>query len=170
MRLNVTVRDMRTALVVVVPEAEPLVGRLREQYDHPRARLGVPAHVTLLFPFGDDADGLEELFAAAAPFDFSLARTARFAEQPILYLAPEPAEAFVRLIEALIARYPEFPPYGGSTRRDRPAPDRRLRGAGGRRGEPPAEPADPRPRGERDLARGGARRPLARAAPLRARG
>ncbi len=104
---------MRTALVVVVPEAEPLVGRLREQYDHPAGGLGVPAHVTLLFPFGDDADGLEELFAAAAPFDFSLARTARFAEQPILFLAPEPAEAFVRLIEALVARYPEFPPYGG---------------------------------------------------------
>jgi len=104
---------MRTALVVVVPEAEPLVGRLREQYDHPAGGLGVPAHVTLLFPFGDDPDGLEELFAAAAPFDFSLARTARFAEQPILYLAPEPAEAFVALIEALIARYPEFPPFRG---------------------------------------------------------
>ena len=80
---------MRTALVVVVPEAELLVGRLREQYDHPAGGLGVPAHVTLLFPFGDHADGLEELFAAAEPFDFSLARTARFAEQPILFLAPE---------------------------------------------------------------------------------
>ncbi len=104
---------MRTALVVVVPEAESLVGRLRERYDHPAGGLGVPAHITLLFPFGDDPEGLEELLAAAAPFDFALARTERFAEQPILYLAPEPAEAFVRLIEALIARYPEFPPFRG---------------------------------------------------------
>jgi len=104
---------MRTALVVVVPEAEPLVGRLRERYDHPAGGLGVPAHITLLFPFGDDPEGLEELFAAAAPFDFELAHTERFAEPPILYLAPEPAEPFLRLIEALIARYPEFPPFRG---------------------------------------------------------
>ncbi|HVN61558.1 MAG TPA: 2'-5' RNA ligase family protein [Gaiellaceae bacterium] len=104
---------MRTALIVVVPEAEPLVGRLRERYDHPAGGLGVPAHITLLFPFGDDPEGLEELFAAAAPFDFELARTERFAEQPILYLAPEPAEPFVQLIEALIARYPGFPPFRG---------------------------------------------------------
>ena len=104
---------MATALVIVVPEAEPLVGRLREQYDHPAGGLGVPAHVTLLFPFGDDADGLEELFAGVAPFDFSLTRTERFAEPDVLYLAPEPAEAFVRLTEALIARYPEFPPFRG---------------------------------------------------------
>ena len=104
---------MATALVIVVPEAEPLVGRLREQYDHPAGGLGVPAHVTLLFPFGDDADGLEELFAGVAPFDFALTRTARFAEPDVLYLAPEPAEAFVRLTEALIARYPEFPPFRG---------------------------------------------------------
>ncbi len=104
---------MRTALVIVVPEAEPLVGHLREQYDHPAGGLGVPAHVTLLFPFGDDADGLEELFAGVAPFDFSLSHTARFVEEPVLYLAPEPADAFVRVTEALVARYPEFPPFGG---------------------------------------------------------
>jgi 2'-5' RNA ligase len=104
---------MRTALVVVAPEAESLVGDLRERYDHPAGGLGVPAHITLLFPFGDDPEGLEELFAAAAAFDFELARTERFVEQPILYLAPDPAEPFVRLIEALIARYPEFPPFRG---------------------------------------------------------
>src|SRR6476469_2484700 len=40
----------RTALMVVVAEAEPTVARLRLQLD-PFARLGVPAHVTVLFPF-----------------------------------------------------------------------------------------------------------------------
>jgi len=104
---------MRTALVIVVPEAEPLVGHLREQYDHPAGGLGVPAHVTLLFPFGDDPAGLEELFAGVAPFDFSLSHTARFVEDSVLYLAPEPAEAFVRITEALVSRYPEFPHFGG---------------------------------------------------------
>jgi hypothetical protein len=103
---------MRTALVILVPEAEPLVGSLRERYDD-AAETNTPAHVTLLFPFGDDPAGLEEVFAAAAPFDFSLVHTARFTLEPVLYLAPEPAERFVRLIEALIARYPEFPPFEG---------------------------------------------------------
>ena len=99
--------------MIVVPEAEPAVGHLRERYDSAGA-MGVPAHVTLLFPFGDEPDGLEELFAAAAPFDFTLVRTGWFPEPPTLYLAPEPAEPFVGLIETLMARYPNYPPYGGA--------------------------------------------------------
>ena len=39
----------RSALIVAVPEVEPLVGDWRSRYDN--ATLGVPAHVTLLFPF-----------------------------------------------------------------------------------------------------------------------
>ena len=103
---------MRTALVVVVPEAEALIGDLRGRYDAD-AGLGAPAHVTLLFPFGDDEGGLEELFAATAPFDFTLTATASFSDAT-LYLEPHPAEPFVTLIEALIARFPEFPRYGGT--------------------------------------------------------
>ncbi len=103
---------MRTALVIVVPEAEPAIGRLRKRYD-PAGAMGVPAHVTLLFPFGDEADGLQELFAGAAPFDFKLVGAASFSDST-LYLVPEPAEPFVALVEALIARYPDFPPYGGA--------------------------------------------------------
>jgi hypothetical protein len=30
-----------------------------------------------------------------------------------LWLAPAPAEPFVRMTEALVARFPAFPPYGG---------------------------------------------------------
>ena len=103
---------MRTALVIVVPEVEPLIGRLRERYDAAGA-MGAPSHVTLVFPFGDDEAGLEELFAAAPPFDFELVGTASFPDST-LYLEPEPAEPFVRLVEALAARYPDHPPYGGT--------------------------------------------------------
>jgi hypothetical protein len=39
-----------TALVVLVPEAEPVVADVRARHD-PSVRLGVPAHVTLLFLF-----------------------------------------------------------------------------------------------------------------------
>jgi 2'-5' RNA ligase len=69
--------------------------------------------VTLVFPFGDDPDGLEEHFAQAAPFDFELARTARFTEGSVLYVSPEPAEPFIELVESLAARYPDYPPYDG---------------------------------------------------------
>ena len=39
-----------SALVILVPEAEPLVRPFRHRFD-PSAALGVPAHITLLYPF-----------------------------------------------------------------------------------------------------------------------
>jgi hypothetical protein len=39
-----------SALVVLVPEAEPLVGPFRERYD-PSASAGMPAHITINYPF-----------------------------------------------------------------------------------------------------------------------
>lgn len=63
-----------SAVVLQVPEAEALVGALRERLD-PSARLGVPAHVTLLHPFmaperieAGIAARLAALAAAALPF------------------------------------------------------------------------------------------------------
>ena len=41
---------LRTGLIVEVPDAELVVAHWREQLD-PHAMLGVPAHVTVLFPF-----------------------------------------------------------------------------------------------------------------------
>ena len=76
--------------------------------------MGVPAHVTLLFPFGDEDGGLEEIFAATEPFDFTLVAAAWFRDPPTFYLVPEPAAPFVALVETLMARYPEFPPYSGA--------------------------------------------------------
>ena len=102
---------MRTALVVVVPEAEPLVGPLRSRYDR-ADETSIPAHVTLVFPFGDRADGLVELFARHEPFDFALTDVRRWPD--VLWLAPEPAERFVELTQALVDRYPEHQPYEGA--------------------------------------------------------
>jgi hypothetical protein len=39
-----------SALVVLVPAAEALVGVFRALYD-PAVRVGVPAHITVLYPF-----------------------------------------------------------------------------------------------------------------------
>jgi hypothetical protein len=76
---------MRTVLLIPVPEAEPLVGHLRSSYDR-ADETAIPAHVTILFPFGDHDDGLEELFARFEPFEFALTRVERWPS--VLWLAP----------------------------------------------------------------------------------
>lgn len=88
---------MRTVLMIDVPEAEPHVGALRARYDAADEN-GIPAHVTILFPFGDRDDGLEELVARFEPFDFALTRVERW--PTVLWLAPEPAERFAELTRA----------------------------------------------------------------------
>jgi 2'-5' RNA ligase len=87
-----------TALVIVVPEAEALVSEWRTQYDW-SAQRGVPAHITLLYPFAptervDDEllSQLRKLFVAEAAISFELARVARFPE--VAWLAAEPSEPF----------------------------------------------------------------------------
>ena len=105
----------RTALIVVVPEAEPAVGELRRSHDWSAAR-GVPAHVTVLFPFVDsdevDEAALAELLAAQQAFDFALDRVERFAAGTV-WLHPEPSAPFAQLTAAVWTRWPERPPYEG---------------------------------------------------------
>lgn len=104
-----------TALIVPVPEAEPVVGVWRDRYD-PAAAEGVPAHVTVLYPFLPrelaDPVALRELFAGRAAFDVEFRGFGHFPE--VLYLAPEPGGPFRELTEAVAGRWPEAPPYGGA--------------------------------------------------------
>ncbi|HEV8561156.1 MAG TPA: hypothetical protein VGR06_32930 [Actinophytocola sp.] len=71
-----------SALIVAVPEAEPVVGRHRRDLDH-SAQWGVPAHVTVLYPFASpariDGDTIEAVRAviSAEAFDCVLARPQR---------------------------------------------------------------------------------------------
>lgn len=106
-----------SSIMVLVPAAEPVVGPWRDRYD-PRAPIGVPAHVTLLYPFLppdriDDAvvAELQVLLRTFEPFAFGLVAAGRF--PGVLYLAPDPAEPFVAMSDAIAARWPEAPPYGG---------------------------------------------------------
>jgi 2'-5' RNA ligase len=110
--------DDESALVVLVPEAEELVKTFRDRYD-PSASAGVPAHITLLYPFKRPGetdqtvlDDLSQCFHRCAPFRFSLPPIRRFPDA-VLYLAPEPDEPFRQLTLAIWDRYPETPPYGG---------------------------------------------------------
>ena len=106
-----------SALIVSVPEAEPVVSRLRERFD-PSARLGVPAHVTVLYPFLSPdrltrrlLTRVRAVVAAVDSFTFRLASVARFPDT--LYLVPEPSEPFVALTNLLAANFPECTPYLG---------------------------------------------------------
>jgi 2'-5' RNA ligase len=107
----------QSALIVPVPAAEPLVEVWRSSHD-PSAALGMPAHVTILYPWFSPKDitpaleaELEELLSPFEAFRFSLAAVDRF--PGVLYLAPEPAAPFVALTEAIARRWPKRPPYGG---------------------------------------------------------
>jgi 2'-5' RNA ligase len=108
---------MRSAVLVQVPEAEPVVGEWRLQYTFD-APAGIPAHVTILFPFveperlGEVEGRLAELVSGTSAFDLTFTRTARWPE--ILYLEPDPAEPFVALTHAIEREWPDQPPYGGA--------------------------------------------------------
>ncbi|MCW2965197.1 MAG: hypothetical protein JWO17_2449 [Actinomycetia bacterium] len=106
----------RTALIVPVPEAEPQIGELRLAHD-PSAALGVPAHVTILFPFLDAADlddaAIADLMAEFPAFDFVLDRVERFPDG-VTWLHPAPSLPFVDLTAAVWQRWPERPPYEGA--------------------------------------------------------
>jgi hypothetical protein len=91
----------------------------RERFD-PSASGGLPAHVTILYPFAPPPDihdetlrALTGLFAGFEGFDYTLMRTARF-PQGVLYLEPEPAGPFVELVEAVWHLFPEHPPFEGA--------------------------------------------------------
>ena len=120
MRLRRRRRERQSAVLVPLPEA----GRLLEGAGLPAAGAGaapgMPAHVTVLFPFlpaerCEDA-GVHAALGAIArgtgAFDVVLAGVGRF--PGVLYLRPEPPAPFVALTHAVHARWPDHPPYGGA--------------------------------------------------------
>jgi hypothetical protein len=107
-----------TGLVVVVPEATDGVGPVRDVFD-PYALIGVPPHVTVLYPFVhperlSDAvlDDVADVVGRFASFDFELTHLAEFVGEAF-YLAPDPAEPFAAITQALGDRFPDHPPYAG---------------------------------------------------------
>jgi 2'-5' RNA ligase len=107
----------RTALVILVPEAESVVAEVRARHD-PSVLLRVPAHVTLLFPFmppeavsASVESSLRGLFAGFDSFPVCFAEACRWPAEA--YLAPRPSAPFVALTRGIEAMFPEYPPYGG---------------------------------------------------------
>jgi 2'-5' RNA ligase len=112
-----TTADPVSGVVVRVRLPAPLE-RLR-RHDDFAASVGVPPHVTLLFPFMPVAAlraphrrVLAEIAATVEPFDVRFAAVGRF--PGVVWLMPEPATRFSALTEAIATRFPEYPPYEGA--------------------------------------------------------
>jgi 2'-5' RNA ligase len=112
----------RSAIVVpfTLPEALESI-----RLDHvSNARSGVPAHVTLLFPFlaaaairDVDLDLAATTIRATGAFDVEFRNVTSFPPDPtpegVVWLAPEPPGPFIALTEALSTAFPGHSPYGG---------------------------------------------------------
>jgi len=107
-----------TALLLPVPAAEPAVGQHRARLDE-AARDGVPAHITVLYPFLPAAGinrpllaALGRLFAGHAAFQFTLDKVGWFGEE-VLWLGPRDPASFTALTDLAFGAFPSCPPYGG---------------------------------------------------------
>jgi 2'-5' RNA ligase len=113
----VAVEPTETAVIVPFPDLEPLVGPYRRRMDR-AARWGVPAHVTVLYPFvpppvrPETVDLLTAALADATAFECTFARFRWFGED-VVWLAPEPAGPFRAMTAAVWRAFPDHPPYGG---------------------------------------------------------
>lgn len=111
-----------SAIVIPVPEAESIVGSLRR--DHTRdGAAGMAAHVTLIYPFADDAlltaslaDRARGVLQRFPAFAFRLTAPRRFTNLTAthVWLEPEPASRFMDMVGALGQEFPEYPPYCGT--------------------------------------------------------
>jgi len=107
-----------TILLLPVPAAEPAVRRHRAQLVE-SAKGGVPAHITVPYPFlppdkiGEPLLGLlRRLFARYAAFEFTLDRVGWFGEE-VVWLGPRDPVPFTALTNAAFTAFPACPPYGG---------------------------------------------------------
>ncbi|WP_412540992.1 2'-5' RNA ligase family protein [Longispora sp. K20-0274] len=108
-----------TALIVPIPEAEKVVGPFRAVLDR-SASWGVPAHVTVLYPFLPPNRINSELLAALSDvisviprFDVALTHVDWF-DDAAVWLAPRPDRPFRDVTAAVWRLFPEAPPYGGA--------------------------------------------------------
>jgi 2'-5' RNA ligase len=115
---NAPGHDLASALLAEIPAAEELVSPQRRRLDS-NAALGIPAHVTVLFPFlpGDALDvsvhaQLARLFASFPRFACTLDHTDWFGEN-VLWLGPRDPAPFRALTELVFAAFPQCPPFAG---------------------------------------------------------
>jgi hypothetical protein len=97
----------QTAVIVTVPSAEDAVAEHRRRYD-PAAGWGVPAHVTILYPFvppseinGRVMETLRAAIGSLPRFEAGCNTTGWFGTD-VLWLDPQPADPFRALTTAVV--------------------------------------------------------------------
>ena len=107
-----------SALIVAVAEAEPAVAVHRDRLDL-AASWGVPAHITVCFPFLPPPQIDEQvlaglrLAAAGVPAFFCALNEVGWFGERVVWLAPDPPHPFQALTAAVTARFPAARPYDG---------------------------------------------------------
>lgn len=110
--------DTESALIIVCPQAEGAVALQRRRYDR-AAQFGVPAHVTVTYPFKPPMDltnrdqaTLEDLFSACGAFTVTANRTDWFDDR-VVFVALDDNSRVRSLTGAVTTDFPDFPPYRG---------------------------------------------------------
>ena len=112
-----TTAEVETGLIIPVPAFEDFIQEHRA-INGAVSPEGVPAHLTLLYPFLSPFRCLEAhaevegFFAQVEPFDFELSQVGWF-EERVVFLAPSDPTPFVELTERLIGQWTQCIPYGG---------------------------------------------------------
>jgi hypothetical protein len=108
----------QSVLAISLPEADNVLSYVRSRFGGEVPPVGVPAHITLLYPWMPPAlinekvlTELASLFAGLPIFDLSL-KLGWFGRE-VLLLVPQDPAPFIRLTKAIVRRWPEFPYYSG---------------------------------------------------------
>jgi 2'-5' RNA ligase len=101
----------------VLEDAAPF-DEVRRDFAVETFALGIPFHVTLLYPFAPREELTDavraqarELFATQRPFELELTRLAMWPE--VVYAVPEPDDVLRACMRGVFERFPQWPPYGG---------------------------------------------------------
>jgi len=107
-----------TVLLLAVPAAEPVVGQHRRELDLSAAD-GIPAHLTVVYPFKPleeiseaDHERLARIGRNHAPFQVEGIRTAWFGERVMFVEVNAPQHVHALTVDVASA-FPEHPPYSG---------------------------------------------------------
>jgi 2'-5' RNA ligase len=107
-----------TGLVLLMPVTDRVVERWRQRYD-PVASFGMPAHVTVVYPWKPAVDitaadhaALRRLSGSLPGIEVTFERFGRF--ERTLWLDPQPAGPIVDLVERVVTEWPEYPPFAGA--------------------------------------------------------
>lgn len=105
-----------TVILIPIKEAESIVSDLRLKYD-PSASHGIPAHITVLFPFIspekltiEDLIKLRELLRFPK-FDFKLDGIKTF--PGVVFVEPTNKEKFIEITKKIWQAFPDYPPFEG---------------------------------------------------------